>query len=162
MDLFHGTNIAIEKPRIIIPNRALDFGAGYYLTSDIEQAKRWARLVVFRAGAGEPVIHQYHFDLRDLRELSVMKFETASKEWLDYVCDHRLQTYKGDTFDLVIGPVANDRTMQVVQAYMNANDRNLYLPVALHDIKPERLSDQYVFKSDKALEFLELKNVSQL
>jgi len=162
MKLFHGTNISIEKPRIVIPNRALDFGAGFYLTSDILQAERWARLVVLRASKGMPIIHEYHFDLGFLSKLRVLKFETASKEWLDFVCDHRLENYEGDSFDLIIGPVANDRTMQIVQAYMNASDRNLYLPVALHDIKPENLSDQFVFKSEKALEALELINVRQL
>ena len=162
MKLFHGTNIVIEAPRIIIPSRALDFGAGFYLTSDQKQAERWSRLVVLRTGNGTPIIHEYQFNLENLEKLQVMRFVTVSKEWLDFVCDHRLEIYEGENYDLIIGPVANDRTMQVVQAYMNASDRSLYLPVALHDIKPERLSDQYVFKSERALETLELKNVRQL
>jgi len=42
MLLYHGTNIRFETPRIIAPNRALDFGTGFYTTSDKKQAKDWA------------------------------------------------------------------------------------------------------------------------
>jgi hypothetical protein len=162
MKLFHGTNTIIEKPRILIPNRALDFGAGFYLTSDFTQAARWAKLVVLRTGGGVPLVHEYCFDRDNLNELKVKRFESVSKEWLDFVCDHRLDIYKGDDFDLVIGPVANDRTMRVVQAYMGATDRDLYAPVALNDIRADKLSDQYVFRSERALDALRLLDVREV
>jgi hypothetical protein len=159
MQLFHGTNITIEKPRVLIPNRALDFGAGFYLTSDFAQAARWAELVVLRSGSGLPLIHEYCFDTDSLDKLNVKRFGSPSREWLDFVCDHRLERYEGDDFDLLIGPVANDRTMRVVQAYMNASDKDLYAPVALNDIRADKLSDQYVFKSARALAALQLVDV---
>ncbi|MDR1183782.1 MAG: DUF3990 domain-containing protein [Coriobacteriales bacterium] len=161
MKLFHGTNIIIEKPRILIPNRALDFGAGFYLTSDFAQAARWAKLVVLRADSGLPLIHEYCFDMDNLNKLKTKRFESASREWLDFVCDHRLDIYEGDDFDLVIGPVANDRTMRVIQAYMSATDRDLYAPVALNDIRADKLSDQYVFRSERALNVLRLLDVRE-
>lgn len=34
--------MAIKNPKIFPAVRALDFGNGFYLTSDYEQAKRWA------------------------------------------------------------------------------------------------------------------------
>ena len=34
MELYHGSNISVEKPKIIQSERALDFGEGFYLTSD--------------------------------------------------------------------------------------------------------------------------------
>lgn len=36
----HGSNVKVEKPKIIISNRTLDFGAGFYTTSDKSQAIR--------------------------------------------------------------------------------------------------------------------------
>lgn len=39
MKLYHGSNMAIKNPKIF---PAVDFGNGFYLTSDYEQAKRWA------------------------------------------------------------------------------------------------------------------------
>jgi allantoicase len=42
MLLYHGTNIRFEKPKILTPNRALDFGIGFYTTSNRKQASDWA------------------------------------------------------------------------------------------------------------------------
>ena len=44
MILYHGSNIEVTKPQIIVSNRALDFGAGFYMTSSEDQAIRWAKL----------------------------------------------------------------------------------------------------------------------
>ena len=35
MILYHGSNIVVEKPMILIPNPYLDFGAGFYITSNL-------------------------------------------------------------------------------------------------------------------------------
>ena len=37
MKLFHGSNVIVNTPRILTKLRALDFGAGFYLTSSKEQ-----------------------------------------------------------------------------------------------------------------------------
>ena len=52
MILYHGSNIAVTEPQIIVSNRALDFGAGFYTTSSEEQAIRWAKLQALRRGKG--------------------------------------------------------------------------------------------------------------
>lgn len=42
MILYHGSNTEVKNPQILRSRRLLDFGAGFYLTSDYEQAKKWA------------------------------------------------------------------------------------------------------------------------
>ena len=42
MLLYHGSNIAVREPKILKSQRYLDFGAGFYMTSDFEQARKWA------------------------------------------------------------------------------------------------------------------------
>lgn len=42
--------------------RALDFGQAFYLTSDFEQASRWAKTSVLRRGEGQAVVSVYEFD----------------------------------------------------------------------------------------------------
>lgn len=42
MILYHGSNMEIKVPQIIKSKRLLDFGTGFYLTSDFQQAKKWA------------------------------------------------------------------------------------------------------------------------
>ena len=104
MRLYHGTNVVIDAPRVLVPNRALDFGPGFYTTSDRAQASRWAAAVTRRSGAGTPVIHAYDLMEEHLPQLRVKRFATASAEWLDFVALHRLQAYVGPSYDLIIGP----------------------------------------------------------
>ena len=42
MKLYHGSNVVVENPQLIPSKRLLDFGEGFYLTSDLEQARKWA------------------------------------------------------------------------------------------------------------------------
>ena len=32
MLVYHGSNVSVEKPKLIIPNRTLDYGNGFYTT----------------------------------------------------------------------------------------------------------------------------------
>ena len=43
MLVYHGSNVTVEKPRLITPNRALDFGNGFYTTTNLEQAISFAQ-----------------------------------------------------------------------------------------------------------------------
>ena len=167
MKLYHGTNIRFEKPKIIQPNRALDFGAGFYTTTDILQASLWAKVVVKRSNSGIPLLCVYEFDDDILPKFKVKHFEKANREWLDFVSDHRLNIYSGDNYDLIIGPVANDNTMPVLQTYINMiktneDDRDFFAQVALRQLRPENLKDQVVFKTERALEQLKYLEVIAL
>jgi hypothetical protein len=162
MKLYHGTNIRFETPRIIQPNRALDFGVGFYTTTDIEQAEAWAKVVVMRANRGVPLLNVYELDEHFQDNLTIKRFETPSKDWLDFVCEHRLDNYHGDDYDLIIGPVANDNTMLVIQAYIdslkaNETEKNFFAEFALRQLRADKLKDQFVFKTEIAL--LQLKNI---
>jgi len=42
MILYHGSNVVVERPKILQSVRMLDFGVGFYTTSNKEQAVRWA------------------------------------------------------------------------------------------------------------------------
>jgi hypothetical protein len=158
MELYHGSTVVVSRLRIIVPNRALDFGAGFYCTSDIDQAKRWAHRLCRRVRRFSPdakaLVSIYEFDDAQSVILSNKKFPFSNKEWLDFVASHRLLQGDTEQYDLIIGPVANDDTFQVIQDYTNAPNKELYAPVALDRIKASNLKDQYVFKSEKALGLL--------
>lgn len=120
MILYHGSNIIVEKPKILQSDRRLDFGTGFYLTSSYEQAERWAFLTVKRRGTGKQIITSYDFDIKPLSTLKVTKFEEASAEWLKFVANNRNIRDFTDDSDIVIGPVANDKTMPVIKLYFLA------------------------------------------
>ncbi len=62
MLLYHGSNMAVEKPEVNAGRRALDFGAGFYLTSNRDQAERWAQAVVRRRQSGCAMLNCFEFD----------------------------------------------------------------------------------------------------
>lgn len=41
MDIYHGSLEIVANPEIRQPNRTLDYGAGFYTTTDYNQARDW-------------------------------------------------------------------------------------------------------------------------
>ena len=96
MILYHGSNVEVTSPRIIVSNRMLDFGPGFYTTSSLEQAERWAFLQAKRRRTGKAVVTVYEFDEKTLRdELKVFCFDAANAEWLNFVAENRKGIYIG-------------------------------------------------------------------
>ena len=46
MTLYHGSNVEVKEPKILKPIHGLDFGAGFYTTTNRDQAIAFARLKV--------------------------------------------------------------------------------------------------------------------
>lgn len=156
MKLYHGSNMAVKAPQLLTPDRRLDFGMGFYLTSSLEQAERWAELTTKRRGSGVPTVTVYEFDESKLARMKLLKFEKANKKWLEYVVANRGNTVNDDKFDIVIGPVANDRTMPVIRLFI----AKVYTAAeTLRRLLVQKLHDQYTFKTQAALQLLEFKEV---
>ncbi len=151
MKLYHGSNMEVACPKILERLRALDFGAGFYLTSSYEQAERWARAVTKRRRKGMPVINIYELDEDICKEINVLKFKTPNAEWLDFVVSNRKEIMKESVYDLVIGPVANDSTLPVIDDYV---DGKYTKQQAVEKLMPQKLTDQYAFLTNVSLKAL--------
>lgn len=152
MILYHGSNVKVDIPKIIVSNRTLDFGAGFYTTSDRIQAEKWAQTQTRRRRDGKAIVSLYEFDEKEKNNLNVLSFDCANREWLNYVSNNRKGIYKGKKFDIVIGPVANDNTMPVINNYIaGVIDEE----TALILLKPQKLADQYAFLTEKGLSAIE-------
>lgn len=152
MILYHGSNVIVENPQIIVSNRSLDFGPGFYATSDREQAEKWAKIQTKRRRKGNPELSIFEFDEKKIEKLDVLQFDGPQREWLDFVTQNRKGVYAGDKFDIVIGPVANDTTMTVLSEYMAGN---ITEEIALILLKPQKLANQYTFLTEKGLSCLD-------
>ena len=152
MELYLGSNIIVDSPRLVKQNRFLDFGFGFYTTANISQAKEFARKVSVRRG-GPAVFNIYTFDSKILDDgsLKVKRFEYPNEEWLDFVSLHRTGTYTGESYDLVVGPVANDDVFRTIQTYISGL---LTKEQAIESLKVKHLFDQYVFATVDALSSL--------
>jgi hypothetical protein len=151
MIIYHGSNVVVEQPKILQSVRMLDFGVGFYTTSNKEQAIRWAETVAGRRESGEQIVSVYEFNFEAAkRKLSIILFDEPSEKWLDFVCTNRSGREIIDAYDIVIGPVANDKVYSVVQFYENGvYDKD----EAIKRLKVEGLYNQILFHTERALEF---------
>ncbi len=153
MLLYHGSNLVISNPRIIESRRFLDFGTGFYLTSDLDQAKKWSIRTKERTNEGDSLVSVFEVENSDISKLNLLAFKTADVKWLKYVAKNRTESFS-DNYDIVYGPVANDQTMRVISNYIKGyyNEK-----IALELLLPQKLKDQYVFKNERALSILKFK-----
>lgn len=156
MILYHGSNVEVKEPKIIKSKRLLDFGMGFYLTSDFEQAKKWAVRTTNRREEGVPIISVFRIDEVDFDKLELRVFEAANKEWLRYISMNRTDKSAEDSYDVVVGPVANDQAIRTVNNYLKGYFTE---DIAIQLLLPQNLKDQYSFKTEKALSILKFFEV---
>ena len=139
--------------------RALDFGRAFYLTSDFEQASNWARTSVLRRGDGVATVSSFELDESRLVALNVLRFDSPNADWLRFVTRNRAEQIDDSGYDIVIGPVANDNTMPVLNLYFKGAYSE---EEALKRLLPQRLRDQFAMKTAEALACLSYKESCRL
>lgn len=152
MILYHGSNMVVSRPRLIHQNRFLDFGFGFYTTTNKVQAMAFAEKVYRRRRKGEKVVSIYELNEQiAFMECSVLKFDFPNEAWLDFVSENRSGNYKGKVYDLIYGPVANDDVYTTFTLYSAGA---LTKEQTLEALKIRKLYNQMVLTSEKALSYL--------
>ena len=152
MIIYHGSNLVVEKPKLIAQNRYLDFGYGFYTTTNKVQAISFADKVYKRKNEGSRQVSIYEIDEEKLfAECSVLRFDAPDEAWLDFVAENRSGNYEGEDYDVVYGPVANDDVYTTFTLYQSGA---LSKEQTLETLKIKKLYDQMVFTTEKALSFL--------
>ena len=97
---------------------SLDVGAGFYTTSSLEQAVRWARIKMKRGKENTGYVSSYDFDIDEAHKLlAIKRFETADEEWLNFVVSCRRGCAPDDNISIHIGPVANDKIFATIKLF---------------------------------------------
>jgi len=152
MILYHGSNVIVNNPIILDQNRNLDFGNGFYTTTNQAQAEDFSVKVFSRKKEGSQIVSVFSFDCDScLKDCSVLSFDVPDERWLDFVSANRNGTYLGVEYDLIIGPVADDNVYTTLSLYMT---EQLTKEETLSRLKVKKLYNQVVFASSKALSFL--------
>lgn len=145
MELFHGSNVVVDQPKIITDGYYKDFGYGFYCTNLEKQAKRWA--LVKQHGH---VVNVY--DYLENKSLNILVFDEMTDEWLDFVVACR-QGIKHD-YDMVEGPMADDTIWNYVDDFTRGEiSRTAFWEL----VKLKYPTHQIVFCSEKALKQLHFK-----
>ena len=177
--LYHGSYCVVEKPDLEKCALYKDFGRGFYLTTSKEQAKSFAKISATKARAkgllsySDNFAHISFYKFSENHSLKNFCFETADIDWLHCIVAHRrngafpeIKNSMKD-YDIISGKIANDDTNATILAYMG----NLYGTMGseqadkmcINLLLPERLQDQFCFRSGKAiasLEYLKSEKVS--
>lgn len=156
MILYHGSNVEVRQPRLLEGQRPLDFGPGFYTTSDLEQASKWAERTSRIRKAGSSLVSVYEVDEDQLSELKTLAFGAPDRKWLRFVAANRRRLAEDDGWDIVSGPVANDQTMPTLMLFL---DGLLTEDEAIARLLPQKLKDQFVFKTAPALALLQCREV---
>ena len=158
MKVYHGSLVVVEKPEIRVSDRYLDFGYGFYTTMNEKQAIKWTEKQKNRKGTNIGYISIYDLDIEKAEsELKIIRFDKADKEWLDFVLANRKGQCQ-ETYDIVIGPVADDGVYEVVRFY----EIGVYdLEETLKRLKVEELYNQVLFHTEKSLTYLKFMGTEE-
>lgn len=155
MILYHGSNVIVDQPKLIRQNRYLDFGFGFYTTTNREQAVNFAQKVTDRRKMGEATLNIYSVnEAVAFQECKVLQFDSPDEAWLDFVAANRQGTYQGEKYDLIYGAVANDDVYRTIALYMTGV---LDKEQTLSSLKIRKLFNELVFATEKSLQYLKFE-----
>lgn len=143
--LYHGSNVIVQNPKILIDGFYKDFGYGFYCTNIKKQARRWA--ITKR---GKSVINKYNYVKNE--NLKVYSFTEMSEEWLQFVVNCRQG--KEHNYDIVEGPMADDQIWDYVEDYVS---NNISKTAFWELVKFKYPTHQIVFCTENALKTLYYK-----
>ena len=152
MILYHGSNVEIHSIDLSKSLRGKDFGQGFYLSEDKQQAEEMATFKALQYG-GTPIVNAFEFDEKLMEDsiFNVKRFDEYSLEWAKFIFDNR----NNDTdtpihnYDIVYGPIADDRVGVQIR---NLIENNITIDVFLQRLKYIKgITFQYYFGSQQAV-----------
>lgn len=152
MILYHGSNVTVNHPKLVRQNRYLDFGYGFYTTTNREQAVNFAQKVTERRKNGVATLNTYSVDEAvAFKECSLLRFDNPDEAWLEYVSANRQGTYNRKQYDMIYGAVANDDVYRTITLYMTGI---LDKKQTIEALKIKKLFNQLVFATEISLKYL--------
>ena len=148
MIVYHGGSAMIANPDLEHSRKAVDFGAGFYVTQIESQAISWAEKRKRKTGIA--VVSSYEFDEMAVDDLKILRFESYSVEWLDFIVACRSLKDLSDWY-IVIGGVANDKVFDTLELFFDGlADKEQ----TIDRLRMEKPNMQMCFRTARALERL--------
>ena len=122
---------------------------GFYTTILENQAREWAYRLSLREKKQKYYVYQYSFD--EDSTLSIKRFDGLTEEWLEFIKENRSKGGLQHSYDVVIGPVADDNTMETVQLYISGI---LSAKEAVERLRYSNVNNQVSFHTEKAVKYL--------
>ncbi|MDE6668659.1 MAG: DUF3990 domain-containing protein [Muribaculaceae bacterium] len=143
--LYHGSNVAIEQIDLTRSKRGKDFGQGFYLNANPDQAMDMAARTTRFLNDGQPILSCFEFDEDEAtnKDLNIKIFPDYTEEWAEFVVMNRKNNsdVPAHPYDIVIGPIADDtvgvQIRRFIMGYLSAS----------------KLVEELKFKGDHAIQY---------
>lgn len=151
--LIHASNEIVKSPSHIKGRIDSDFGQGFYTSTDILMAEKWA------CRKTPSIINEYIVDISGLQSYTF----SANKEWLDFVVSNRQMLDMSNScyakYDLLIGPTADDKLFSTIEQYEAGY---ISADIAAKVLDCMQIGTQIVFKSEKAIEKIQFAHAHEM
>lgn len=154
MILYHGTNAVFDEIDLTKSKPNKDFGQGFYLSREFTQAMDMAKIKVEQLESGVPTVITFEADETKMLSLKVLRFDDYSEEWAKFILLNRNNASRqpAHDYDIVIGPIANDRVGVQLWKYEN---QSINLPTLVHNLRNMKgITFQYFFGTERAIKIL--------
>lgn len=152
LELYHGSNVAIDKIDLSKGHINKDFGKGFYLTTLPQQAMEMAKRKARQFLDAKPIVTTFLFDENELTsgELNVKMFHTVSEEWAMFILQNRKASRTGfhHDYDIVVGPVADDSVVQQLDLFEMGL---ITLSQLVEALRYRNINNQYFFGTERAV-----------
>ena len=109
--------------------RGKDFGQGFYLNANPDQAMEMATRTTRFLNEGVPTLSCFEFDIDEAtkNELNIKIFPDYSEEWAEFVVMNRKNNsdIPAHSYDIVVGPIADDtvgvQIRRFIMGYLSAS-----------------------------------------
>lgn len=154
--LYHGSNQMIEVPDLVHSKPFKDFGRGFYLSPDKQQAWDLATQKVNQTQEGKAEVTEFLFDETAMQSsnLKVLTYPDYCEEWALFVLANRDKNAKQPVhdYDIVYGPIANDGVTYQLRRYEGGV---ISLQRLVEELKYAKgITFQYYFGTERALNLL--------
>lgn len=154
--LYHGSNVKVEFPDLQKSKPYKDFGQGFYLSENKQQAWDLAFNKVSQLEWGKAMVNSYLFDesIMQADVLNIKQFENYSEEWARFIIKNRDLSSPQPThnYDIVYGPIADDGVTFQLRRYLGGI---ISLEKLVEELKfAKGITFQYFFGTKEALKQL--------
>jgi hypothetical protein len=151
--LYHGTASSFDVVDVFhnLGDATLEFGYGFYTTTDMETAKGYARLHSDIEGLiGR--LYVYEFDFVTAKDnLDILEFKSPNIDWYKYILQNQTG-FIDKTTDIVIGPLVTDSLWKILE---DASNNLIGQEEAELLIANLSFEIQVVFKSEASMRYLQ-------
>ena len=154
--LYHGTTVFFEKPDLKMAKPYKDFGKGFYLTTNLCQAGKWAiRNLIPDNIDNCGYIYEYTFNMKSVNSLACLELLTYNIEWVKTISWYRNNLETKIKYDLIYDRMADGNYRELINVLQRYDRKQASIGEVLSVTRFRGVcNDQYCFKTPKALAYL--------